>query len=132
MGEAGRARMEGLLVVGPDGKSTFNRLKKSAQRATWSRLRDQVAWLDQLDGIAPSKITDFAGADAQDAGTLSRYNPVKQVALRSVTNCPNANQTPAATYRPRTPSSSLSQSGVGLAQVWVVGGTSSVKSERTL
>ncbi|MEU4233662.1 hypothetical protein AB0F17_56060 [Nonomuraea sp. NPDC026600] len=34
MGEAGRARMEGLLVVGPDGKSTFNRLKKPAQRAT--------------------------------------------------------------------------------------------------
>ncbi|GAA4985389.1 hypothetical protein HD597_004134 [Nonomuraea thailandensis] len=24
MGEAGRARMEALLVVGPDGKSTFN------------------------------------------------------------------------------------------------------------
>ncbi|TDD06011.1 DUF4158 domain-containing protein [Nonomuraea diastatica] len=92
MGEAGRARMEGLLVVGPDGKSTFNRLKKPAQRATWSRFREQVKWLDLvdalgdtdawLDGIAPSKIADFAGeADAQDADTLSRYDPVKQVAL---------------------------------------------------
>ncbi|MFI6803073.1 hypothetical protein [Streptosporangium canum] len=91
-GEAGRARMEGLLIVGPDGKSTFNRLKKPAQRATWSRFRDQVKWLDQvdalgdtdawLDGIAPSKIADFAGeADAQDADTLSRYEAVKQVAL---------------------------------------------------
>jgi hypothetical protein len=92
MGEAGRARMEGLLVVGPDGKSTFNRLKKPAQRATRSRFREQVRWLDQvdalgdtdawLDGIAPSKIADFAGeADAQDADTLSRYEAVKQVAL---------------------------------------------------
>ncbi|HUR05349.1 MAG TPA: hypothetical protein VM347_22595 [Nonomuraea sp.] len=92
MGEVGRARMEGLLVVGPDGESTFNRLKKPAQRATWSRFREQVKWLDQvdalgdtdawLDGIAPSEIADFAGeADAQDADTLSRYEAVKQVAL---------------------------------------------------
>ncbi|MEV5322724.1 Tn3 family transposase [Nonomuraea sp. NPDC052634] len=92
MGEAGRARMEGLLVVGPDGKSTFKWLKKPAQRATWSRFREQVRWLDQVDalgdtdawleGIAPSKIADFAGeADAQDADTLSRYEAVKQVAL---------------------------------------------------
>lgn len=36
-------KMEGLLVVGPDGKSTFNRLKKPAQRATWSRFRDHLA-----------------------------------------------------------------------------------------
>ncbi|MBF8190093.1 hypothetical protein ITP53_31070 [Nonomuraea sp. K274] len=68
--------MEALLVVGPDGKSTFNRLKKPAQRATWSRFMDQVSWLDQvdalgdtdawLDGVAPSKIADFAGeADAR-------------------------------------------------------------------
>ncbi|MFG1687802.1 hypothetical protein ACGFNP_47155 [Nonomuraea sp. NPDC049269] len=66
--------MEGLLVVGPDGKSAFNRLKKPAQRATWSRLRDQVAWLDQvdvlgdtdawLDGIAPSKIVGDQGEPA--------------------------------------------------------------------
>ncbi|MFG6200341.1 Tn3 family transposase [Nonomuraea sp. JJY05] len=92
MSEAGQARMEGLLVVGPDGKSTFNRLKKPAQRATWSRFREQVKWLDRVDalgdtdawleGIAPSKIADFAGeADAQDADTLSRYDAVKQVAL---------------------------------------------------
>ncbi|MER6582723.1 hypothetical protein [Nonomuraea sp. NPDC001023] len=51
-----------------------------------------MRWLDQVDalgdtdawleGIAPSKIADFAGeADAQDADTLSRYDPVKQVAL---------------------------------------------------
>ena len=78
MGKGCRPRMEGLLVVGPDGKSTFNRLKKPAQRATWSRLRDQVSWLDQVDalgdtdawlaGITPSRIADFAGeADAEDA-----------------------------------------------------------------
>ncbi|MEU9888972.1 hypothetical protein [Sphaerisporangium sp. NPDC051011] len=42
-------------------------------------LGDTDAW---LDGIAPSKIADFAGeADAQDADTLSRYEAVKQVAL---------------------------------------------------
>ncbi|WP_433357088.1 hypothetical protein ACQP25_22525 [Microtetraspora malaysiensis] len=42
-------------------------------------LGDTDAW---LEGIAPSKIADFAGeADAQNADILSRYDPVKQVAL---------------------------------------------------
>lgn len=108
MGEAGRARMEALLVVGPDGKSTFNRLKKPAQRATWSRFRDQVRWLDQvdalgdtdawLDGIAPSKIADFAGeADAQDADTLSRYSSsASSTSMRTSTIATRSSRTAAS------------------------------------
>ncbi|MBB5136959.1 hypothetical protein HNP84_006711 [Thermocatellispora tengchongensis] len=39
MGEAGRARMEGLLVVGPDGKSTFNRTPRARtfRSSPWPR-----------------------------------------------------------------------------------------------
>ena len=70
----------------------FSRLKKPAQRATWSRFKAQVEYLAEVDalgdtgawleGIAPAKITDFAGeAAAQDIDTLSRYDPVKRLAL---------------------------------------------------
>jgi hypothetical protein len=70
----------------------FSRLKKPAQRATWSRFRAQTAYLAEVDalgdtgawvaGVAPAKVTDFAGeAAAQDIDTLSRYDPVKRLAL---------------------------------------------------
>jgi Fibronectin type III domain len=70
----------------------FNRLKKPAQRAIWSRFKAQAEYLSQVDalgdtgawleGIAPAKVTDFAGeAAAQDIDTLSRYDPVKRLAL---------------------------------------------------
>ncbi|MET8054860.1 DUF4158 domain-containing protein, partial [Streptosporangium sp. NPDC005286] len=93
MGPQGRQRMQTLLTTtGPDGRSMFNRLKKPAQRPTWTRFAAQAKYLDEIDalgetgawleGIAPTKIADFAGeAAAQDADTLSRYEPVKQVAL---------------------------------------------------
>ncbi|GIH78197.1 hypothetical protein Plo01_46260 [Planobispora longispora] len=93
MGTDGRERLRALLsTTGPDGRTLFNRLKKLAQRASWSRFRKQAAYLEEIDalgdtgawleGIAPSKIADFAGeADAQDADTLSRYDPVKTLAL---------------------------------------------------
>ncbi|MFC4062621.1 Tn3 family transposase [Planomonospora corallina] len=92
MGADGQARMEGMRVVGPDGVSMLNRLKKPAQRASWSRFRKQAAYLEEIDalgdtgawleGIAPTKIADFAGeADAQDAASLGDYEPVKRAAL---------------------------------------------------
>jgi hypothetical protein len=70
----------------------FNRLKRPAQRATWSRFKAQAEYLDEVDeigdtgrwleGVAPSKVADFAGeAAAQDVDTLSRYGDAKKVAL---------------------------------------------------
>jgi TnpA family transposase len=93
MGTDGRQRARGLLATaGPDGRSMFNRLKKPAQRATWSRFKAQAEYLDQVDelgdtarwleGVAPGKVADFAGeAAAQDADTLSRYEEAKRLAL---------------------------------------------------
>ena len=70
----------------------FNRLKKPAQRAIWSRFKAQAEYLDEVDalgdtarwleGVAPAKVADFAGeAAAQDADTLSRYADAKKLAL---------------------------------------------------
>ena len=93
MGPEGRQRAQGLLnTAGSDGRSMFNRLKKPAQRATWSRFKAQAEYLDEVDelgdtaywleGVAPSKIADFAGeAAAQDVDTLSRYGDAKRLAL---------------------------------------------------
>jgi hypothetical protein len=93
MGPGGRRRAQGLLTTaGPDGRSMFNRLKKPAQRATWSRFKAQAEYLDQVDelgdtarwleGVAPGKVADFAGeAAAQDVDTLSRYEEAKRLAL---------------------------------------------------
>ena len=93
MGPEGRQRMRGLLTTaGLDGRSMFNRLKKPAQRATWSRFKAQAGYLDQVDelgdtavwleGVAPGKVADFAGeAAAQDIDTLSRYEEAKRLAL---------------------------------------------------
>ena len=93
MGPEGRQRMRGLLTTaGLDGRSMFNRLKKPAQRATWSRFKAQAGYLNQVDelgdtavwleGVAPGKVADFAGeAAAQDIDTLSRYEEAKRLAL---------------------------------------------------
>jgi hypothetical protein len=93
IGPDGRQRALGLLnTAGPDGRSMFNRLKKPAQRATWSRFKAQAEYLDEVDalgdtarwleGVAPAKVADFAGeAAAQDADTLSRYADAKKLAL---------------------------------------------------
>ena len=73
-------------MVGPGGKSPLQGLKKPARRASWSKFKAQaahLAWVDSfcdtglvLEGIAASKIEDFAGeADAADADVLSRYAP---------------------------------------------------------
>ncbi|HLN67654.1 MAG TPA: DUF4158 domain-containing protein, partial [Streptosporangiaceae bacterium] len=92
-GPEARQRLQALLTVAsPGGTSMFNRLKKPAQRATWSRFKAQAEYLSQVDalgdtgawleGIAPAKVTDFAGeAAAQDIDTLSRHDPVKRLAL---------------------------------------------------
>ena len=92
MGPGGQQRLQALLTVADGGTSMFNRLKKPAQRATWSRFKAQAEYLSQVDalgdtvawleGITPGKVADFAGeAAAQDIDTLSRYNPVKRLAL---------------------------------------------------
>src|SRR5271166_7160385 len=93
MGPEGTQRAQSLLdTAGSDGRSMFNRLKKPAQRATWSRFKAQAEYLDEVDalgdtaywveGVAPSKIADFAGeAAAQDVDTLSRYGDAKKLAL---------------------------------------------------
>jgi len=93
MGPDGRQRAQGLLTTaGSDGRSMFSRLKKPAQRATWSRFKAQAEYLDEVDGlgdtaywlegVAPGKIADFAGeAAAQDVDTLSRYGDDKRLAL---------------------------------------------------
>jgi len=86
-------RLDGLLDVGgPSVKSAFDRLKRSARRASWSRFKEQVsqlAWVDSLgqtgawlEGVAPSKIADFAGeAAAADAGVMRDYADNKRIAL---------------------------------------------------
>ena len=93
MGPEAWQRLQALLTVAaPGGTSMFSRLKKPAQRATWSRFKAQGEYLSEVDalgdtgawltGVAPAKVTDFAGeAAAQDIDTLSRYDPVKRLAL---------------------------------------------------
>jgi TnpA family transposase len=88
-----RRRLEALLeVIGPKGKSAFNRLKQAAGRASWSAFREQVqylSWVDSLadtnvwlEGIAATKIADFAGeAAAADAGVMGDIAPLKRTAL---------------------------------------------------
>jgi Domain of unknown function (DUF4158) len=84
-----RIALDDLLEAdGPGSKSAFNRLKQVAGRASWSAFREQVAhlrWVDSLgdsaawlDGIAESKIADFAGeAMAADAGVMRRCRRVQ-------------------------------------------------------
>jgi hypothetical protein len=83
LGPVGRARLAALLVVGSDGKSDLQRLKQPAGRATWTKFKAQAEHLEWvkslgdmaavLDGVAASKIADFAGeADAADADVLRR------------------------------------------------------------
>ncbi len=84
-----RAGLERLpTVVGPGRMSLFNELTRPARSPTWSHLREQVAhlqWVDSLgdtdawmEGIAASKVTDFAGeAQAADAAVLGDYGPAK-------------------------------------------------------
>ena len=67
-----RVGLEALLeAVGPSSKTPYNRLKQPAGKASWSGFREQVEhlrWVDSLgdsaawlEGIAESKIADFAG-----------------------------------------------------------------------
>ncbi|MDL4813167.1 Tn3 family transposase [Actinomadura opuntiae] len=94
LGRDARARLQALLVVGPGGKSDLQRLKQAAGRATWSKFKGQAAHLEWtnglgdmaavLEGIAASKIADFAGeAHAADADVLARSysSEVKRLAL---------------------------------------------------
>jgi hypothetical protein len=92
-GELGQARLQALLSVAEtDTHSVFNRLKKPAQRASWSRFKAQAAYMGEVDaiddtdawleGVAPTKVTDFAGEAASlDAAAMGDYTPIKRVAL---------------------------------------------------
>ena len=86
-------RLGGLLeVAGPSRKSPFDGLKRAAGRASWSGFREQVghlAWVDSLgntdawlDGVAESKIADFAGeARVADAAVMGDISEPKRTAL---------------------------------------------------
>jgi hypothetical protein len=86
-------RINGLLeVVGASGKSRLDALKRAAGRASWSNFREQVAhmaWVDSLgdsagwlEGIAESKIADFAGeVQAADAAVMRDVTQPKRTAL---------------------------------------------------
>ncbi len=86
-------RINGLLeVAGASGKSELDALKRAAGKASWSNFRGQVAhmrWVDSLgdsrrwlEGIAESKIADFAGeAAAADAGVMRDVAQPKRTAL---------------------------------------------------
>ncbi len=88
-----RVGLEKLLdVVGPAVKTPFNRLKQPAGKASWSGFREQVdhlRWVDSLgdtgvwlEGIAESKIADFAGeAMTADADMMRNVAPLKRIAL---------------------------------------------------
>ena len=88
-----RIVLEELLDVdGPGSKSAFHSLKQAAGRASWSAFREQVAhlrWIDSLgdsdawlEGVAESKIADFAGeATVADAGVMRDVAPAKRIAL---------------------------------------------------
>jgi len=67
-------------------------LKKTAPRPSWTNFRqqiDQVRWVDTFgdsrawwQGVALSKITDFAGEGASgDAAVLGDYGPAKRTAV---------------------------------------------------
>jgi hypothetical protein len=93
VGSAGAARLdETLQTGGPGTKSAFNRLKKTAPRPSWTNFRqqiDQVRWVDSFgdsracwQGVALSKITDFAGEGASgDAAVLGDYGAAKRTAV---------------------------------------------------
>lgn len=88
-----RVGLEKLLEVVAVGPTTpFNRLKQPAGKASWSGFREQVEhlrWVDSLgdtgvwlEGIAESKIADFAGeAMAADAAVMRDVAPLKRIAL---------------------------------------------------
>jgi hypothetical protein len=91
MGSLETHRVNGLLV-GPWRKSDYDRLKQAAGRATWSGFREQVqhlTWVDSLgdtdrwlEGVAESKIADFAGeAQAADAAVMRDVAQPKRTAL---------------------------------------------------
>jgi len=84
MGPGGQQRLQALLTVaaGGDGKSMFNRLKKPAQRATWSRFKAQAGYLSQVDelgdtvawleGIAPARSPTSPGKRPPRTSTRCR------------------------------------------------------------
>jgi hypothetical protein len=90
------ARLLGVLKVDPaTGRSGHDRAKKSAPRATVTKLRlqlDHLAWLDGmagasdawLKGVPASKIAHFAAETrALDASEMRDYGEVKRIVLEA-------------------------------------------------
>ncbi|MGW0807950.1 DUF4158 domain-containing protein [Nonomuraea sp. NPDC002799] len=96
MGFDDHARMLAMLEVDPaTGRSGHDRAKKSAPRATVTKLRqqlDHLAWLDGmaggsdawLKGVPASKIAHFAAeARALDAAEIRDYGEVKRIVMEA-------------------------------------------------
>jgi hypothetical protein len=94
IGPAGVAGLDRMLVTagGPGAKSDYNRLKRTAPRPSWTNYRlqiDHLRWVDSLgdarawwEGIAPSKIADFAGeGEAGDPAVVGDYGAAKRIAI---------------------------------------------------
>ena len=93
VGPAGVIRLDGMLLTGgPGTKSEFNRMRRIAPRPSWTNFRTQIEHLRLVDsfgdsrawwqGVAPSKITDFAGEGASgDAAVLGDYGQAKRTAI---------------------------------------------------
>ncbi len=84
LGADGVTRLdETLLTGGPGTKSTFNRLKRTAPRPSWTNYRrqiDHLRWVDTFGdarvwwrGVALSKITDFAGEADNHVPLVARH-----------------------------------------------------------
>ena len=112
LGPAGVARLEALLEVpGRGPRATFNRLKKTAPRPSWTNFRaSSITCAGSTDsatpgawwqGVAASKIADFAGeAAAADAAVMRDYGgPPSGSALAGRDGVIRAEPGPATTRR---------------------------------
>ncbi len=92
-GPATVTRLDDMLETnGPGSKSEYHRMKRVAPRPSWTNYRlqiDHLRWVDSFgdsrawwQGVAPSKITDFAGEGAAaDAAVLGDYGQEKRTAI---------------------------------------------------
>lgn len=102
LGTAGRARLEALLVVCPDGKSDLWRLKRPARRASWSRFKEQrrhLEWVvvrNRRSSRRPGHRADSSGP----SGYRGAARPVpRSAAFLTALHRPASEQAPAGRGR---------------------------------